>query len=80
LSWKKGFAAMVLVIECACGTVIEGVSEEGLIFAARRHIEERHRELGEPPSDEDLLAMSRSERESQPSTSGDARARRKRGT
>ena len=59
---------MVLVIECACGTVIEGVSETALILAARRHIEERHRELGEPPSDEDLVAMSRAEREPAPAT------------
>lgn len=46
-----------MIIECACGAVIRGGSEQELLAAARMHIEAEHPELGGPPPDEDLLGM-----------------------
>lgn len=46
-----------MIIECACGAVIRGDSDQQLLAAARLHIEAEHHELGGPPRDEDLLAM-----------------------
>lgn len=50
-----------MIIACACGAVIRGASEEGLLNAARCHIEREHPELGQPPSAADLLAMTTEE-------------------
>lgn len=50
-----------MIIECACGAVIRGSSEQELLASARDHIRRQHPELGEPPGDEDLLAMAAEE-------------------
>lgn len=62
---------MSLIIECACGTVIEGSSEQELLAAARNHIAQLHPGIGEPPSNDDLIAMSHTEPQSQRLTLGE---------
>jgi hypothetical protein len=52
---------MGMIIECACGAAIRGISEQELLAGARSHIRHQHPELGEPPSDADLLAMAADE-------------------
>lgn len=48
---------MGMIIECACGTVIRGSAIQDLLDSARSHIRRQHPAVGEPPTDEDLLAM-----------------------
>lgn len=48
---------MGLIIECACGTAIRGSCEQELLASARSHIRQQHAAVGEPPTDEDLIAM-----------------------
>lgn len=58
-----------MVIQCACGAVIRAGSEAELLDKARLHIQGKHPEVGEPPSNADLLAMA-----SEEPTPGDGRA------
>jgi hypothetical protein len=48
---------MGMIIECVCGAVTRGGSEQELLESARSHIRREHPGLGEPPSDADLLGM-----------------------
>jgi predicted small metal-binding protein len=48
---------MDLIIECACGTAIRGSCKQELLASARSHIRHQHPAVGEPPTDEDLIAM-----------------------
>lgn len=49
------------VINCECGQVVRGETEEELLRNAEAHIERDHPELVGKISREDLLAMSESE-------------------
>jgi predicted small metal-binding protein len=48
---------MAKVINCECGTVIRGETDEELIANAQRHMEDAHPDLVGRVSREDLLAM-----------------------
>jgi hypothetical protein len=48
---------MAKVINCECGHVVRGTSEEELLSGARAHIAESHPELMGKVADADLLAM-----------------------
>ena len=45
------------VINCECGLVCEGATEEELLANAERHVQEAHPELVGKISRDDLLAM-----------------------
>jgi len=45
------------VINCECGLVCEGETEEELLANAERHVQEQHPELVGKISRDDLLAM-----------------------
>jgi hypothetical protein len=47
---------MAYVINCECGYVVEGETEEELLSVAERHIEEAHPDLAGKVSREELLA------------------------
>jgi hypothetical protein len=51
---------MSLVIRCECGQVVNGGDDAALLAAARRHIEDRHPDLGRL-SDDDLRGMAEQE-------------------
>ena len=48
---------MAKVINCECGYVVRGESDEELVANGRRHIEDAHPEMSGKVGDEDLLAM-----------------------
>ena len=48
------------LINCECGQVVRGESDEELLRAAEQHIERDHPELVGKITREDLLAMSES--------------------
>jgi hypothetical protein len=48
---------MPMVIRCECGQVVHGDDERRLVEAARRHIGERHPDLVDRFSDDDLRRM-----------------------
>lgn len=48
---------MAKVINCECGFVVRGESDDELIANAKSHIGDEHPEMVGTVSDEDLLAM-----------------------
>lgn len=52
---------MARVINCPCGYVIRGDSDEDLLAGAHKHMEESHPDRASTPSDEDLLASATEE-------------------
>lgn len=48
---------MAKVINCECGYVVRGDSDEALLQGARAHIGEAHPEMEGKVSDDDLLGM-----------------------
>jgi hypothetical protein len=44
-------------ITCDDGVVVTGENDEELLAAARKHIQEAHADMENPPSDEELLAQ-----------------------
>jgi predicted small metal-binding protein len=48
---------MAYVIHCECGHVSRGETEEELVEAANRHMEEVHPDIAGKVSRDDLLAM-----------------------
>ena len=54
---------MGLVIECECGAVVRGDSEDALVAATEQHIESEHRAAAGAATRDDLLAMSHPEKE-----------------
>jgi hypothetical protein len=50
----------VKIINCECGQVVRGETEEDLLRAAEEHIKRDHPELVGKITREDLLAMSES--------------------
>jgi predicted small metal-binding protein len=49
------------VINCTCGYVVRGNSDEELLAEAHKHMEESHPDLANPPSDAELLASAQEE-------------------
>jgi len=47
---------MSKVINCPCGEAIKGDTDEELLAAAHKHMEEAHPDRSNTPSDEELLA------------------------
>jgi hypothetical protein len=47
---------MAKVINCECGYVVRGETDEQLLVGARAHIQDAHPDLVGKVSDEDLLA------------------------
>ena len=52
---------MARVINCPCGFVIRGDTDEELLGAAHRHMDEAHADRSSTPSDEELLASAEEE-------------------
>ena len=52
---------MARVINCPCGYVIRGESDEELLSGAHKHMEESHPDRSHTPSDEELLASAEEE-------------------
>jgi predicted small metal-binding protein len=52
---------MARVINCECGTVIHGASDDELVEKATHHVDENHPELVGKLSRGDLLAMAEEE-------------------
>jgi predicted small metal-binding protein len=50
-------ALMAKVINCECGTVVQGETDVELLRRANEHIQDAHPELVGKVSDSDLLAM-----------------------
>jgi predicted small metal-binding protein len=48
---------MAKVINCECGYVVRGESDEELLAGARSHIQEAHPDLAGKVGDDDLMAM-----------------------
>ena len=48
---------MAYVLTCDCGHVVRGETEEELVEATNRHIEEVHPDMAGKVSRDDLLAM-----------------------
>jgi predicted small metal-binding protein len=48
---------MAKVINCECGYVVRGESDEDLLDGAHKHMSEAHPEMVGKVSDDDLLAM-----------------------
>lgn len=46
-----------MVIRCECGQIVQADDEPALLSAAREHIADRHPELVDRLSDEDLRRM-----------------------
>jgi predicted small metal-binding protein len=57
---KRG-AIMAKLINCECGYVVRGETDEELVQHAKRHIEEIHPDLAGKVTSEDLLAMAEEE-------------------
>ena len=49
---------MPLLINCECGRVVRGASEDEIVGAVEQHVAEDHPELVGKLSREDILAMS----------------------
>ena len=47
---------MAKVINCPCGYVVRGDTDEELLAGAHQHMEEAHADREQTPSDEELLA------------------------
>ena len=52
---------MARVINCTCGYVVRGDTDEDLLAAAHKHMDESHPDLADRPSDKDLLASAQAE-------------------
>jgi hypothetical protein len=52
---------MAMVINCECGQVVRGETEQELLAAAEEHVDRDHPELVGKISREDLLAMAEEE-------------------
>lgn len=52
---------MAKVINCECGFVVEGTTDDELVANAEEHIEHDHLELVGKVSHEDLLSMAEEE-------------------
>ena len=52
---------MARVINCPCGQAIRGDSDQELLAAAHRHMDEAHPDRSQTPSDEELLASAENE-------------------
>ena len=50
---------MGLTIDCECGAVVRGDTEDALLAAARAHIADAHRAAAGVVTQRDLLAMAR---------------------
>jgi predicted small metal-binding protein len=48
---------MAKVINCDCGFVVRGDTDEQLLAAANAHIRDAHPDMVDKVSDQDLLAM-----------------------
>ena len=48
---------MSKVINCECGYVVRGDTDEEVVANGRRHIDEAHPEMAGKVDDKDLLAM-----------------------
>lgn len=57
---------MGMIIVCACGTAIRASCKQELLDRARSHIRQQHPAVGEPPKDEDLIAMAADEPDGSP--------------
>lgn len=53
--------SLARVINCPCGSVVRGDTDEELLEAAHQHIEESHPDREDTPSDEELLASAQEE-------------------
>ena len=52
---------MSKVINCPCGEVIRGDTDEELLAGAHKHMDEAHADRASTPSDEELLASAQEE-------------------
>ena len=52
---------MARVINCPCGQVIRGDTDEELLAGAHQHMEEAHADMANKPSDEELIASAQEE-------------------
>jgi predicted small metal-binding protein len=52
---------MARVINCECGYVVRGDTDEELLAGAHKHMEESHADMADKPSDEDLIASATEE-------------------
>ena len=52
---------MARVINCPCGEVIRGETDEELLAGAHKHMDEAHADRESTPSDEELLASAQEE-------------------
>jgi predicted small metal-binding protein len=52
---------MARVINCPCGYVIRGDTDEELLRGAHQHMDEAHPDRSSTPSDEELLASAQEE-------------------
>ncbi len=48
---------MAKVINCDCGYTVRGETDEELLAEARKHIEEKHAEMKDKVTDEQLLGQ-----------------------
>jgi predicted small metal-binding protein len=48
---------MAKVINCDCGYTVRGETDEELLAAAHKHIDEQHPEMKDKVTDQDLLAQ-----------------------
>lgn len=52
---------MAKAINCPCGHVVRGDTDEELLRAAHQHMDEAHPDMSSKPSDEELLASAQEE-------------------
>jgi len=52
---------MTKVIDCPCGEHIRGESDEEVLAATHRHMDESHPDRSQTPSDAELLSSARDE-------------------
>ena len=52
---------MTRVINCPCGHVIRGDTDEELLAGAHQHMEEAHADMASKPSDEELIGSAQEE-------------------
>ena len=52
---------MARVINCPCGFVIRGETDQELLAAAHSHMDDAHADRTSTPSDEELLASAQEE-------------------
>jgi predicted small metal-binding protein len=48
---------MAMVVHCECGTDVRGETEDELVAAVERHVEESHPEMAGKMSREQILGM-----------------------